>query len=179
MTAWGPQPHQIGSLAIGQTGGASGPQLVAILRPKVTSWVAPKTSKYTIYAFGAGGVDAAGGLSRITAIIQKNASFTTAVATGSVFYNGSALINSSGNTTFSGNGIALVAGSNGAASSGGDVNVVGTQSASGSDGSVFAPTSPTTTVTELATHPGGYSDKSRFGPAVSASGEIRIVDETP
>jgi len=192
MPAWGQQPHQIGSLAINQSASA-GPQLIAILRPRDTSWVAPKTSKYTFYVWGAGGIPAtvgagAGGFARKTISLTKGTALTSAISFGGV-YSPDSSQNSVSTTTLSGPGISISCGAGnnatGGNATGGDVNVPGTNGvgqtggAAGGDGTPIGTGGTGGPNGTPGTHPGGGSGSGGGIISYSGSGEIRIVDETP
>ena len=182
--AWGPQPQQIGNLALVR-GGAGGRQLVAVLRVGDTSWVAPKASKYTFYVYAPGANLRGGDLVVATRTLSKGATFSCAVGGGSSF-GGSTDAPVTGNTTLTGGGISIVAGAAGATSSGGDTVSVGTTARSGGDGSIYGPFSMAKDISangrnySYGQHPGGPTNtQTDYQVAIGGNGEIRIVDETP
>ncbi len=174
-------------------GASAGPKVVAILRPRDTSWVVPRTSKYTFYVWGAGGIPATvgaggGGFARKTISLAKGTVLTCAISFGGLYGpDGSQNIISA--TTLSGGGLSIScpAASNQTAgtASGGDINVPGTNGVgqtggvAGGDGTPLGTGGTGGLNGTPGGHPGGGGGSGSASLSSSGAGEIRIVDETP
>jgi len=207
MGAWGPQPHQIGSLAINQSTTA-GRQLVASLGPLDTSWTAPRASKYTIYAWGPGGrttpsafPGGGSGLARITVSLAKGSVLTLSIGQGAATSGtDGAGYDPSGPTTVSGPGVSLNVTAGGAGSgaaagpggtaTGGDLNLTGSPGnggngdggAAASDGTLFGKGGRSASQASTpygGETPGAGARLTGGSISWSGSGLVRIVDETP
>jgi len=161
-------------------GTPAGPRLIAILKPRDTSWVVPKVSKYTFYVYGPGGNGQGGGFARKTISLPKGIVIASSINFGAVAGDGVIELTGYTATTLSGGGLAISV--LGTEVTGGDLNVPGTSSFSGGDGSLFGGFYGMITAggggpITYGLTPGGPMQNSTYGRG--GSGEIRIVDETP
>lgn len=156
--------------------------LVAVLKFTDTSWTCPRTSKYTFYAYGAGG-PTGGSFCRLTKSVSAGTVLACSMSIGLFTINSSGY-GPFGDTTLTGPDINLVAGQSGGPATGGDFNMIGTSTLSGGDGSFYGRRNGMTTTTMggllgyIGRNPGGPTTNAN-NYAIAGSGEIYIVDETP